>query len=86
MVFDGVPEGAEQFRPFAILNHVLRELADVEIERDEVVDVSDFAGRKFLPDFLVTLAGGRRLRARFRWAGQIRRTRIYSSRRAWTRL
>ena len=41
-----LPEGAEQVRAFAVLDHVLRELADVEIERDEVVDVCDFAGRR----------------------------------------
>ena len=40
--FDSVPKGAKQFRPFAVLNHVLRELADVEVERDEVVYVFDF--------------------------------------------
>ena len=36
----------EQFRAFAVLDHVLRELADVEIEGDEVVDVADFARRR----------------------------------------
>ena len=34
----------EQFRAFAVLDHVLGELAEVEIEGDEVVDVADFAG------------------------------------------
>ena len=37
---DGVPERPEQFRAFAILDRVLRELADVEIERDEIVNVA----------------------------------------------
>jgi len=63
--FDGVPEGAKQFRPFAMLNHVLCKLANVEIQRDEFVDVGDFAignlrfqvgmalttGDDFAPDF-----------------------------------
>ena len=39
---NGVPEGAEQFRAFAVFNHVLRELADVKIERDKFVYVCDF--------------------------------------------
>ena len=42
-LLDRVPEGAEQVRAFAVLDHVLGELADVEIERDEIVDLADFA-------------------------------------------
>ena len=42
-VFDRVPEGAEQLRAFAVLDHVLGELANVEVEGDEVVDVADLA-------------------------------------------
>ena len=84
-LFDGVPEGAKQFRAFAVFDDILRELADVEIERDEVVDVADFAGSEFLSDFFDNAVGGRRLRARFRWAAQTQRARACSSRRAWKR-
>ena len=68
-LLDGLPEGQEQVRAFAVLDDILRELADVEIEGDEVVDVADFAGRQLLPALPRSAAGGRRLRARFRWAG-----------------
>ena len=56
--FDRVPEGAQQFRSFAVFDHVLRELADVEVEGDEVIDVADFAAGEFGLDFLVALAPG----------------------------
>ena len=69
-LLDGVPEGAQQVRPFAVLDHVLRELADVEIERDQVVDVADLAGGELRLGLPRSAAGGRRLRARFRWAGR----------------
>ena len=48
-VLDGVPEGPEQFRPFAVLDHILGELAEVEVEGDEVVDVAGLRRRASLP-------------------------------------
>ena len=45
MCIDRVPQGAEQFRTFAVLNHVLGKLANVEVESNEFVDVADFAAR-----------------------------------------
>ena len=48
---DGLPEGHEQVRAFAILDDILRELAEIQIEGDEVVDLADFACGEFLPDF-----------------------------------
>ena len=42
-----VPEGAEQVRAFAVLDDVLGELADVEIEGDEVIDVAELRRRSF---------------------------------------
>ena len=38
-----LPEGSEQFRAFAMLNHVLCELSNVEIMRKQVVYICDFA-------------------------------------------
>jgi len=55
---DGLPERHEQIRPFAILDDILRELAEIQIQRDEVVDRSDFTRREFISDFVVTLAAG----------------------------
>ena len=40
---DGVPEGAEQFRRFGIDDGVAGELPDVEIQRDQFVDLVDLA-------------------------------------------
>ena len=67
---DGVPEGAQQFRAFAVLDHVLGELADVEVEGDQVVDVADLAGGRASRGPPRSAAGGRRPRARSRWAGR----------------
>ena len=64
---DGLPEGHEQVRAFAILDDILRELAEIEIEGDEVVDLADFAGGEFLPDFLVTLPAGDDFAPDFGW-------------------
>ena len=58
MLLDGLPEGAKQVRAFAVLDHILRELANVEIERDEVVDVRALRQRRACSDFLVALAAG----------------------------
>ena len=55
---DGLPESHEQVRAFAVLDDILRELAEIEIEGDEVVDLADFASGEFPPDFLVTLPPG----------------------------
>ena len=51
-----MPESAKQFRPFAILNDVLRELSNVEVECDDVVDVANFASDEFRSDVLVSLS------------------------------
>ena len=40
---DRIPKRHEQVRAFAVLDDILRELAEVEIEGDEVVDFADFA-------------------------------------------
>src|SRR5262245_40010007 len=48
-----MPNGAEQIRPFAVHNNILRELADVQIEDDQVIDVVHFASRKFVAYFLI---------------------------------
>ena len=55
---DGLPEGHEEVRAFAALDDILRELAEVEVESDEVVDFPDFARGEVLPDFFVTLSPG----------------------------
>ena len=51
--FDRLPEGAQQIRAFAALDHVLGKLPDIEIERDEIIDLADFARRQFRPDFRI---------------------------------
>ena len=51
-------KGPQQFRAFAVLDHVLGELADVEVVGDEVVDVMDFAGLELFLEFLAALAAG----------------------------
>lgn len=39
---DRLPQGHEQIRALAILDDILRELAQIEIESDEIVDLADF--------------------------------------------
>ena len=56
-----------------IFHHVLRELADVEIERDEVIDGADFAGAKFALELLAALAAGNGLAPDFRGQADLRR-------------
>src|SRR6266404_3443497 len=41
-VYDRLPQGAEQFGAFAVLNHVLGKLSNVEVESNEFVDIADF--------------------------------------------
>ena len=53
-----MPEGAQQVRAFAALDRVLRELADVQVEGDEVADVAHLAGCELALDFLVAFAPG----------------------------
>ena len=52
-LLDGVPEGAQEFRTFAILDHILRELSDVEVKSDQHIDLTDFPAREFSLDLLV---------------------------------
>src|SRR6266581_7472070 len=49
---DRVPECSEQLRSFAILDHILRELTDVDVKRDEFIDVMDSVGGEFLSDLI----------------------------------
>ena len=46
-LLDGPVESAEQFRPFGELDHVLRELADIEVEGNQIVDLVNFSGGQF---------------------------------------
>ena len=80
---DALPECHEQVRVFAVLDDILRELAEVEIEGDEVVDLFDFASGESLSDFLVVLAAGNDFPPRFGGQGDILLRRVYSSHRAW---
>lgn len=76
-VDDRVPQGAEQIGTFAIFYYVLGKLADVEVERYQVVDVVDFAAGQFGPDFLVAFAASNNLapdfsgQSDFRWRGLV---------------
>ena len=63
---NGVIESTKQFWPLAVLDHVLGELADIQVEGDEVVDVPDFTACKLGPDFLVPLPPRRNLPPDFR--------------------
>src|SRR5262249_34297945 len=49
-------EGLEQIGSFAVFDYILRKLADVEIERDEVVYVAQLSGCKLGFDPLIGLA------------------------------
>ena len=49
-----------------IFDYVLRELANVEIKRDKVVDGAYFAGAQFALKLFATLAAGDRLAPDFR--------------------
>jgi hypothetical protein len=40
---DRLPESAEQVRPLATFDHILSELPNIEVERDELVDLADVA-------------------------------------------
>ena len=40
------------------MDDILRELAEIEVQGDEVIDFPDFAGGEFFPDFFVTLPPG----------------------------
>ena len=39
----GVPEGAQQLRPLALSDYVFGKLLDIEVQRDEVVDILHLA-------------------------------------------
>ena len=53
-----LPEGTDQFRPFAAGDHVPGELLDVQVVRDEVVDGRDLARGEPGADLLVAPAAG----------------------------
>ncbi len=69
---DGFEEREEQVGR-GIFHHVLRELADVEIERDEVVDGADFAGAQLALKLLAALAAGDGLAPDFRRQAELGR-------------
>ena len=46
-----MPEGAQQLRPFGIEDSVAGELPDVQVQRDQVVDLVDFALSEPFADF-----------------------------------
>jgi len=48
---DRLPEGAQQVRPFATLDHILGELVDIEIESNELLDLAHVARGQLCPDF-----------------------------------
>ena len=53
-----MPEGAQELRPFALGDDVFGEPLDVEVERDEVVDLPHFARSELAPDLGVAAAAG----------------------------
>ena len=50
---DGVIKSAQEFRPLAIFDHVLRELAYVKVMDDEVVDLNYLAADGLCPHLFV---------------------------------
>ena len=61
-----VPECAEQVRPFAVGDDVLGELANIQVEGDEIVDVGNVAARRVSCATPRIVSGGRLFRARSR--------------------
>ena len=75
-VSHGVPEGSQEFRPLALGDDVLRKFLDVEVQRNEVVDLTQLRPqRKFGTDVGVAVVAGLRPLARSLWAGRSRRER-----------
>jgi len=56
--FDGMPESPQQLGTFGVDNGVPRKLPDVQVERNEVVDMVDFALIKPLSYVKASLAAG----------------------------
>ena len=56
VTFSMACQKAQQLRALAVLDYVLRELADVQVESDEVVDVAHLAGGKLGSDLIVAIA------------------------------
>ena len=53
---DGLPHGAQQLRAGGGVDHVLHELADVQVQGDEVIGGLDFALHKLVTQVLTALA------------------------------
>ena len=68
-----------RFGSFAVFDHVLRELADVEVERDQFVDVADFAVCEFLPNLLIALPASDDFAPDFSRQGKFSEARLCSS-------
>jgi hypothetical protein len=54
-LLDGFPDGTKQFRSFTKLNRILRELADIQIERNQIIDLVDLAGSQLSLDASIPL-------------------------------
>lgn len=67
--FDRPPKCHQQFRPFGVFDHVLGELADIEVEGDKLVDGTDPARCQFFPYLLTTLSPGNDLAPYLRGEG-----------------
>src|SRR3954447_11678927 len=52
---DCVPECAQQLRPLGLFDDILRELPDIEVQSDQIVDIADFSGDELLPKLFTTL-------------------------------
>mgnify|MGYP003737013363 CR=1 FL=1 len=55
---DGDPEGVEQVGTFTAFNDVLHKLADIKVERDQVVDGLDLTTFEFAAHFFIALTTG----------------------------
>jgi len=53
---DRLPEGAQQFQPFGVDNGVAGKLPDIQIQRNQVVNLVDFAPLQFLAHFQAAVA------------------------------
>src|ERR1017187_2212695 len=76
-LFDSLPDSAQQFRPFAKLDYILCELADIQVERDQIIDLMHLSGSQLGLDCSITLMaidgftpnlGGKR---EFRWRSPV---------------
>jgi len=64
-------EGPQQFRAFAVLDHILGKLANVQVVRDEVIDASNLAIGQGLPQFHTSLPALDVFPPSFRWQRQL---------------